>query len=324
MKPLAAFLLLTTIILVLLASTGSSAGNRETCEGYPEPRIFLENQSWWEPQPGPANHPGTGKQGHIHVGMCFPLYQTLSGSQLRLDVNIKLHNMPGRPNLLRAQSYDDGVQWELRPPAELWWVNPCGSADCEVWRTFVLDLTRIKNNGWHELAVFLNVDQTNGNVQRNWPGWYVNFQLPGKPQGVYTVDGQIGTGGALYSRWAGGDTWYSGVAAKYARASILRQDIPWDEATGALRVVSGVWSPRVRFEKRRKFAYVDPVLHAPGGPDFGTVVFDRVDQTGSDETLSVNTTLLTNGLHRLLVGTGNPAAQGTHSGVLVIPFVVQN
>ena len=38
-----------------------------TCEGYPEPRVFLESQSWWVD----AHRPYPGAQ--IHWGTCFPL-----------------------------------------------------------------------------------------------------------------------------------------------------------------------------------------------------------------------------------------------------------
>ena len=38
-----------------------------SCEGYPEPRVFLESQSWWVD----AHRPYPGAQ--IHWGTCFPL-----------------------------------------------------------------------------------------------------------------------------------------------------------------------------------------------------------------------------------------------------------
>src|SRR4051794_21487387 len=86
-------LIAATAAATLLASVASMVGVRSTahaiaspnpvtCEGYPEKRVYLEAQSWWEAQPGPPGHPGTGQQGHIHVGTCFPLYQKLSGPSI--------------------------------------------------------------------------------------------------------------------------------------------------------------------------------------------------------------------------------------------------
>src|SRR3712207_3980899 len=74
------------------AARAAQAPDPVTCQGYAENRVYLENQSWWEAQPGPADHPGTGKQGHIHVGTCFPLWQRLTGPTLPLDLTLQLHN----------------------------------------------------------------------------------------------------------------------------------------------------------------------------------------------------------------------------------------
>lgn len=322
--PLAAF-----AALALYVSVGAGAGpNPVTCEGYPEPRIFLENQSWWEPQTGPAAHPGTGKQGHIHVGACFPVYQTLSGTSLHLDVVVKLHNMPGVPSWLRAQSYGD-VGWEKRIPIvdqnPAKYIPRCTTANCEYTLPWDIDLSIVRYNGWHQFGMFLNVAEDGGaNTQRQWTRWYVNFDIPGRPVGTPGPDGQFGTLASIYSQWTGGDTWYNGVDAKYAQASIRRDSLPWNETTGELQAVPAIWTPTVRFEKAKQFVFIDPNLHAPGGPDYGTVVLDRTVATGAIETLSIDTTGLSNGVHKLLIGTGNVTASGTNSGVLVIPFLVHN
>jgi hypothetical protein len=106
---------------------------------------------------------------------------------------------------------------------------------------------------------------------------------------------------------------------------MLREDVPWNEATGELTPLSGTWTPTVQFEARQNFVYVDPALHATP-PNHGTVVYEATTTNTGYHTqeLSIDTTTLSNGLHRLLIGTGNVAQNGTHSGVLVVPFVVQN
>jgi hypothetical protein len=313
----------------LMGGVAGAAPDPVKCTGYPEPRVYLENQSWWDPQVGPASHPGTGKQGHIHVGTCFPLYQKITDGVLHLDINVKLHNMPGVPSWLRATSYGDQT-WEKRDrfygetPAS--WVPPCASADCDYWISWDIPVSQINYNGWHEFTVYLNVTGADGNVQRNWGRWYVYFDLPGKPLGVPGANGTFGTGAALYGD-PGGDTWYSSVdtGGKYASARIPRAELPWDETTGALKPLSGTWRPSITFEKQANFAFIDPALHATP-PSKGTVVYEATDtNTGLlTRQLAIDTTKLTNGVHRLVFGSGNVAANGTNTGVLVVPFLVDN
>lgn len=332
--------LLTLSVLALMplyfAWPSGAAPDPVNCTGYPEPRIYLDNQSWWTPQPGPPSHPGTGQTGHIHVGMCFPLYQTITTDTLHLDVTVKLHNIPGTPDWLRFTSYNDQTEL-LRGPADQSpskYVPPCPTNTCEYTIPWDVPLTAaspfvsyyqqpIRYNGWHQVAVYLNVGQTNAQIQRNWQRFYVNFQLPGLPQGTPgTVEDTFGTLASIYSSWAGGDTWYSdnGGGSKYSRADMLRSSIPWSEATGALTPLSGVWTPTVRYASNG-FAYIDPALHA-SPPSKGTVVLD--DGAPGVRTLSIDTTHLANGLHHLLLGSSGVLSTGTNTGVLVIPFLVQN
>jgi hypothetical protein len=281
------------------------------CTGYPEPRILLENQSWWESQPGPPTHPGTGKQGHIHVAMCFPLYQTIGGNTLHLDITVKLHNMPGTPGRLTVRAYGDtgGPDGPIVPR--------CATADCEYSYGYDFPLSRLRYSGWREVQVYVPVNNADGTKQYNSTRFYVNFDVP-KPA---APRGSTGTG----LQNVGGDTWYSSMPAKYARANMLRADVPWDEATGALTPVSGTWTPRVTFEKKQNFVYIDPALHATP-PSHGTVVYERTTTRSGyhAQRLAIDTTRLANGLHRLLIGSSNVAASGTNTGVLVIPFIVDN
>src|SRR5438045_1314594 len=46
---------------------------------YSEPRVFLEAQSWWGEQVN-GTFPVLGAAEHLHVAMCFPLQQNVSGS----------------------------------------------------------------------------------------------------------------------------------------------------------------------------------------------------------------------------------------------------
>ncbi len=63
---------------------------------YPEKRYYLETQAWWSPMPGHSpDEPFQDRTGHGHVGACVPLYQTVSGGKLHLDMKWQQHMMQG-------------------------------------------------------------------------------------------------------------------------------------------------------------------------------------------------------------------------------------
>jgi hypothetical protein len=300
-----------------------------TCAGYPEARIFVENQSWWSPQlqdPARPGHPGEGGTGHIHIGTCFPLYQHLTADTLDLDVNIKLHENTGTAVNLRVYAYGDvELEYNGTQPFNH---GKCDTADCDTWVHVSFPLSQAHYNGWHEFAIFLNVLTPDGQVQRNWTRYYAYIDRSGLPSASAGSVVDLTTRPVIsgVNSVTGGDSWYSKMASggSYAQAKILRSSIPWDETTGALTPLAGVWSPRVGWGQPGKFAYVDPAFHAVP-PSKGTIVFENgpVDADGF-KTLTIDTTHLANGMHRLVLGAGNAAANGTNTGVLVVPFLVAN
>jgi hypothetical protein len=78
-------------LLALLPPRPAQAADPLTCEGYSEPRQFVEAQSWWKPTPGKA---GTD-HGHVHVGACIPEREEMRGD-FDLDVRYILHDNPGQ------------------------------------------------------------------------------------------------------------------------------------------------------------------------------------------------------------------------------------
>lgn len=327
------------ITLVLVAAAGAAAialvfamptssarePDRENCFGYPEPRIFLENQSWWEPQPGAATHPGTGKQGHIHVATCFPLYQRISGNTIRFDLKMQLHNMPGNAVYLRIDAYGDyhhEVSRSVYSDGNGW---HCPTADCMKWVTVYFPLSKLQFRGWHEFNIFLivfNRDPNGSDKQYNLSRWFafVDNGKPDPPPGTVTKEIQAG-------KWVGvgGDSWHiTSAGGKYSRVGMKRQDVPWNEKTGRLKALSGVWEPTVHFEKQSHFAYVDPAFHA-NPPRKGTIVYEGKSSTASYTTkkLRIDTRKLSDGLHRLVIGSANVRPDGANVGVGVIPFLVR-
>jgi hypothetical protein len=68
---------------------------------------------------------------------------------------------------------------------------------------------------------------------------------------------------------------------------------------------------------------IDPALHA-NPPNFGRIVLSNNGRWDRWEKLSIDTTTLTDGKHRLLIGGCDTRPDGKNCGVLVVPFTVSN
>jgi hypothetical protein len=294
------------------ASQAVLAPDPKTCEGYPEKRVYLEAQSWWETQPGPPDHPGTGKQGHIHVGTCFPLFQRLTGPSLHLDVFVQLHNLPSRVDYLSVD-IEAGRAGTLYHGLVPGFRRTCPTADCSEWVGIDVPLTSLRSSGWASFNILAHATTTDGRAQRVLSRWWA-YVANGKRTHKKPSDGPAveGTG------------WFApgGPAGKYAGAHIANGDIPWDAATGQAIAVTGTWRPAVSI-RREAFVLVDPALHA-NPPSLGKVVLSNVGEWNRTEKLAIDTTALTDGRHRLLIASCDPRPDGRNCGVLVVPFVVQN
>lgn len=312
--------------------TGSVAPNPLTCEGYAEKRVFMENQSWVEPQTGLATHPGTGQQGHIHVSTCFPLYQVVTSPTLSLDIRLQLHNVPGKVSAMRVELYQmggpvasgTGTMRRTIPSG-----GDCAVADCDRWLHIDFPLSEATESGWVEFEMYVIVSQRNSagtGTGQNWYNltrWFFDLQN-GKPPraNIFGVPDRVNV-------YIGGDTWLeqmSGSGTKYAAARIDPATFPWNVQTGEAIPVSGIWTPIASFNGDEGRVLIDPRLHAVP-PDLGLEVF-KADTTGWTP-IPVDTTQLSNGPHRMLLIScdDRPAALPVpqrNCGVLVVPFIVEN
>ena len=266
------------------------------CTGYPEPRIFLEVQSWWE---------GTNTNGmaHLHAGTCFPLGQTVSGD-VRFDTRITMHNNPGLLYNLSTDLYVDGQGsgTNVKVPLDL----HCQEMTCVYWVTTTVD-TRGANDGWHEFRFKPRVMFADGRGQLTSSGWVV-WTENGNPDGS--------------SREAAGKVigrgWYDGHG--YQNPDIRDMSV-------LLRgPVSGVWTFPVRldagadaFVPTYTAAYIDPSFHDGHA---GLVVYEANGPYQGN--LAIDTTSLANGPHRLVMRVESTQNGETNGGVMVYPFVVQN
>lgn len=310
-----------SVAAFVVVQVNDSAPNRVTCEGYAEPRVYLENQSWVSPMPGDPAHPGTGEQGHIHVGTCFPLHQTITADVLPLDIRVQLHNVPGTVTKMRVFLYQMGpVQVEMIPPP----IEHCPTADCDIWVHVDFPIGKVTTSGWGQIGIWVDVDME-GKQWYNIPRWFLNAQN-GAP---------LRTNEPSFDRHPritiGGDTWLAPGAVShtnYSQASIAIEDFPWNFETGELIPISGTWTPDVDFAftntrvARTGKALIDPFLHAVPA-NLGIVIYDG---PGGRRQLSIDTLSLTDGKHRLLLVSCNPSFPGgfENCGVLVVPFLVAN
>jgi hypothetical protein len=277
--------------------------DRLTCTGYPEPRIFVESQSWWMQTPG-AN--GT-QFGHMHVGACMPYHQTLTGI-VGIDVRIILHDNPGTFDYVNPVLVSNSQELSLPHVLTLNGLT-CPEGTCTSWVHLDVDTRLIVNDGLEELRVRAYTVEPDGNIMHSSINTVAYFDN-GYP--LSNLDRRA------YQRGKG---WYTG--AGYCESDVL-SDLP-------VGPVSGTWMPQLQIVDHGA-ADDRPVTHSSVrlDPDFhatpivpGTVLIDAsVPWTGS---VAIDTTTLTNGRHRLVLRADCDDPRGsTNSGVLVVFFTVAN
>jgi hypothetical protein len=289
---------------------------------YPEPRVFLESQGWWSPR---RMRPG-GNSAHIHVGLCFPqgaAWNPDADGKVRLDFRIMLHNVstyrvsrfrgtiaccdaiPGRGAGFEDASADTKALIASAMP------------NGYVYLTKVLDVHGAGSDGRKESRFTVQLRNAR-NDRRSFQssGWqsYVD-----NPDTVVVDDYRS-------ADFVTARGWYEGFGYTNAAYHDLYCSV-------SPPTVSGVWQPTVRMgpgaggvRVTSYRAHVDPDFHA--GSAGWTVKQGRGSFEGR---LSIDTTHLANGVHKLVLianarnlSRRDRVANGTSSGVQVIPFVVAN
>lgn len=318
---------LTALLAVLglgLSSPVQAAGDPVTCEGYPEPRVFIEAQDWWQPTLS-----GTENFGHVHIGACWPRTHLADGSfnkitgNVHLDAIVKLHDNPGRLDFVRVHLNDanGGNKQVFRVDID----QKCPTGDC-TWNVPVdFDGAASPVDGFQNIRLAAIVQQDDGTKQ--FAGTALQVYLAnGK-----TVKHQAGGTGAPTPRQVT-HGWYHG--SLYTNAE-FRSWLPY--------TVSGTWTFNVRLDKgssnntvRHSFASIDPDFHHGS---IGQVVFER--NSAYTGPISIDTRGLSNGPHKLFLradapcnglagnncGTKPGGASNnvsTNSGAQAITFIVAN
>jgi hypothetical protein len=302
-------LLVALTIAGVMAGTGFASAADPDCSVYGQPRIFLEAQSWWRQTPG-----ATGTDfGHVHVGTCFPYLQYVSDS-VPFDIQVKLHNNPGRLYQVDVQAFNDAYGVKLLTSTDPGFTCPTG--DCTL--TYHLDAltTGLAVDGLTEFRVRATVRTPDGNDFLATDGWLAYVR-----NGKTSVDTHYLAPNTSEARGWYGLPGTDGLGYENAR---LRSPLP----TAPL---SGTWSPEVETlpgagpssPLTHTLVTIDPAFHDMP-PDRGKV---QLDQPGAFRgPIAIDTTQLANGPHKLVVvsSAGHPDSGSTQSGVLAIPFTVDN
>ena len=162
------------------APTGT-AGGETLITKYAEPRVWLESQGWWGEG---SNPPQLGNAEHIHVGMCFPVGQTMKDSTL-LQVKVLAHNLSGA-TLLETSLHDPGGG----PFPAINWNLAINSNNFVKTRTVRFDTKSLKD-GKREFRNLTKVRTTHSNAELHASsGWCWNIQNNDEPD---SASGQCGT-----------------------------------------------------------------------------------------------------------------------------------
>ena len=303
---------LRTILTALLAASflaiglpigpARAAPDPVTCSGYAQPRVFLEGQAWWTEGGQPDQH--------LHLGACFPLNQTVRGV-LNLDIRLLKHNTLGRTATLEI--IDEFQTACLRSIPQV----PADQANTTTFVRVALDTTCFPD-GYREVMLRWTVKQPSGNM------FTVRQAIPldienGKPDTNQTRNRVYG--GGWYDEVNPVRDWeYAHAYVRGPKGGTSAYSLAPRSGTFTLNVEGGraVRPP----ETGKSFvATLDPDFHNGNG---GTEILRAPARYIGP--LSIDTTRLTNGPHKLvLIECHEVAAEGkTFCGVVALPFIVAN
>ena len=251
---------------------------------YPEPRVFIESQGWWaERINGTVKKYGDAE--HLHIGACFPLQKTVSGS-VRLDFRVVAHNVPAG-SVIRGTRFHDGnngvtltnITWNRTIAA--------GEHDVVLWRTVQVD-TNLGQDGLRETRPLTVLDRPDGAEIHTSGGWCWDVQN-GKTDSNHSL---------CTSNTTEGRGWYDCFEYKSAMTAgwvYPYAGIPAGQSyTLGIHGVDGAEGTTVI---DRHYVTLDPNFHAGGN---GTFLIDHAGAHRNDP-LTLPGSLLTPGVHAIFI-----------------------
>jgi hypothetical protein len=275
------------------------------CSVYPERRVFLETQSWWQESGDEEAH-------HLHMGTCFPLMEEISGI-VSFNVRVMMHHRPGKVSSMGVQIFGNGPSSYAKVPIDF----DCQNEDCSVEFRVSVDTAKAAYDGRWEWRFLTHIPDTND------PGTDKEFTTT--RWHAILRNGKPSKDGPNVDRTPGAAGWYQGleyenVFVRNAEAMPFVREPQRGVVTLYVKADGSVRAPN------RLIVAADPAFHA-SPPNPGLVNFSGA-ATGAYQAVTVDTTRLTNGPHKLHLRAetdfASASATGVGTGVLVLPFTVQN
>lgn len=278
---------------------------------YPEPRFFMDNQSWWVEGAGDATSSIAAAQraAHLHYGLCFPFMETWSEASGTLTIHAKLQAHKYQGGLVREVGGLGFLDGGVRTIALGW--RPTSDNETR-FVTLTRPTSTLTRCGRVESRMHLEGVSPNGGDRQ--------FTSTGF-QSLVTCSGSR-TSSSDRSGTAIGRSWY--VGANYGNGN-LADDFRGSVGFGASDQSLPVSSYRVRYNlssgANAWLVTVDPDIHNGS--------FGRVVSRGAGTTVTADLTpQLVVGPNRAMfvacervgVSTANPAG-GQNCNAMVLPVL---
>jgi hypothetical protein len=293
---------LTSLVGLVLVVVGGDGGPASATGGCPSPWVYAESQAWWSPVPGTT---GGTDFGHVHVGACIPERDTLTASTT-LPVTVILHNNPGVVQDIGVVYRRDSSEKTVAKIAPTQRTCPAMET-CAITMTAPIDITKFAYSGLQEIRLRVFVTEPDGKILHA----SLNFQAyveNGKRRSDVTRESYLRSKG-----------WYTGFG--YCEADVLGVPVPDGPLSGTAHfVIQQVDHGSDDVDPSYHRVALDSDAHA-GIP--GTVMAEGFGPM-STTLLTVDTTQLANGTHRLVQRVECAKGNQVLAGVSVLRFDVQN
>ncbi len=264
----------------------------------PPGRVNFESRGWWTPT-GVSIDEYRG----IDIEVCFPTGGTLSG-KVPFLLHVQLRDNPAVITLLRVAIADSGGN--SNGYAQSVRLSPGADGYGEWYIPALVDTTVRGHDGWQEFRFTANMSSDpDGKRQYQSTGLQANIQNGHGQQSAYRRN-----------PWWEARGWYAPTGYTNARLFQIPPTAP----------VSGSWPVRWACAPSGSpatyhAAYVDADTHAI------PMKLPHVYSEGSggfNGTTNIDTSALSNGLHKLLLRCDAKVSSGTDSGLLQVLFRVAN
>lgn len=143
---------------------------------YPERRVFLESQGWWGERENDGDVPRFGDAEHLHIGACFPLQQTVSGT-VRMDFRVVAHNAPEGSMITETRFHDPDnegigrviIDWDHE-------IDTAPPSNVVLWAEDVEIDTTVYQDGLREARPLTLMERPDGAGIHASGGWCWNIQ----------------------------------------------------------------------------------------------------------------------------------------------------